>query len=62
MKVNLQSLSKYRDLKISDNPEITISLKNIPRVDWPEHVSNDEMLLINYNCAYVSRKKKRKIL
>jgi hypothetical protein len=57
--ISLQSLTKNKDLLIDDLLTATISIKNIPRVDWPEHPSDDEMVLLNDEVAYISKKKIR---
>lgn len=58
--INLQSLTKNRELLIDDLLNVTISIENIPRVDWPEHPSDDELVLLNDEVAYIAKKKRRK--
>ena len=58
--INLQSLTKNKELLIDDLLSVTISTRNLPRVDWPEQPGDDEVVLLNDEVAYIAMKKRRK--
>lgn len=57
--LKLSSLCKNKDLQIDELVNITISTHNIPRIDWPEHPGDDEIVLLNDEVAYYAKKKRR---
>jgi len=58
--INLPSLTKNKELLINETSSVTVSIENIPRIDWPEHPGDDEIVLLNDEVAYIAKKKRRK--
>ncbi len=60
IKVNLHCLTRNKSLGIDEKSSFQISSINLPRIDWPENPSDNEIIVFNDNVAYFVKKKRRK--
>ncbi len=60
MDLNLIEIALWPDIKLSDELEIKLPLKGIPRIDWPEHQDDSSVMLMHDEYAFIAKKFRRK--